>query len=362
MSDITDQELDEYITEQAELPPEEPDNGDAPNVDASSTDGDDKPSTTEEVVTTEVTTPATETPVTTEPVLPTLADGVTKASFGGYVNDKGDVVEADGTIIAKQGFARRMHEVATRSRDRIQQQDEHINNIETQLQERNNIQQTIQQSGISNSDALEALEYAARIKRGDLLGVAKDVVALVAAQGYNISDILGDDVGNSIDMKAMKNLLDQRLGPIEQQRNDAQAVTDQQLGAQREYRTFMQANQFADVHEESIVHIMKDQQCNPQQAYNQIMKFANTNGYDTSQPLGPQIEGRQKQGGTAQPNPQSQQEQVQQTNQPVTRAMPHNGAHTQGDLGVQTPPTIYSDPNDSWGEIVAEVQRAAKQQ
>lgn len=353
-------ELDQYVSEQAGIEDESTEGEDQtaqattnneekiaqPNQDQTS--GEQKPVQAQQPNTTD---PLQQSQQTSQ----TLAEGVKPHHKGGYTDEKGNIVEANGTVIAQNGFARRIHEQNQRQAQVNEQQNQQINALSSRLEERNILTDTARSYNLDNDDIAMALDIANKVKTGNVVAAAKDIVTLLAAQGHNVSEILGDDVGDSIDMRAMKQLLDQRLGPIETQRNDNEQVEAQQQQAQKEYNLFLTNNHNADIHEEAIVGVMKAQGCNPQQAYNQIVQYSHQHNFDFNQPLGPQLEARQAADNAQQGNG---------NNSPLVNSRPipnGNGANTRPQGGVQPTPNIYANPDDTWGEIIKSVQAQAGQ-
>lgn len=280
------------------------------------------------------------------------APNLRRHAGGDFVNERGDIVNARGEVIAPQGAARRLHERNVRL-----QRD--MTSLQRDLAERDHALQTVQmlngipqQYGMSQQEVAQALDLGIRIKRGDALGVAKDVIAMLAAKGHNISELVGNNVGDAIDMRAIRQMLDERLAPISQQQEQQQLETERTNAARRNYETFVRNNEYADVHGNEIVALMKRNSVNQQQAYNMLREFVVKNNLDISQPLGPQIEARMTQMRQTQ-----QSQQRQSTNN--SRPMP-NGAQTRND-GVREQAPVYADPDDSWGEIIHEAMRAAAQ-
>lgn len=263
---------------------------------------------------------------------------------GNYVNDEGDITDDKGNVITPRGPARRLHEQNIRLQRDMEQIQREAQELRVQAQGNALLNGIPAQYGLSQQEVAVSLDWAARMKRGDVLGVARDVVALAAAKGHNISELVGNNVGDAIDMRALKFMLDERLAPIDQQQRNQQLDTERERIARENYDNFVRNNEYADVHGETIVAMMQRQGVNQQQAYNMLREFVVRNGLDLSQPLGPQIEAR-----AAAIQQQKQQQSQQQVQQP-TRPMP-NGATTRSD-GVQTLSPVYADPDDSWGEIL----------
>lgn len=262
---------------------------------------------------------------------------------GTFANSKGDIVDNQGRLIAQNGFAARMYHTNRRLKATLEERDQQLNQLSQAVGEVRALASAIQQAGLTNDEVAQAMDMASRMKRGDVLGVAKDVLAIIAAQGYNVTDLLGSDVGDSLELRAMKRMLDERLAPITREEQARQQQAQAAERGRAAYERFIQQNDFAEVHANEIVNVMRRENVNPQVAYNRLLQFASANGLDFSKPLAPQIALRIKQ--------QQQQQQSQQARQ---KPMP-NGAVTRGRGAIPSVPLASAD--DDWGTIISEVQK-----
>lgn len=265
---------------------------------------------------------------------------------GTFANAKGDIVDQSGKLIASGGFAARMYHTNRRLKAQLDERTNQLNGIAQQVGEVKALATSIQRYGLNNDETAQALDLAGRMKRGDFLGVAKEVLAMVAAQGYNVTDLLGSEVGDSIELRAINRMIDERLAPITRQEKDRQRETEAETAGRRNYEKFVAENDYADVHANDIVQVMRKEGVNPQVAYNRLFQFAVTNRLDFSKPLGPQvvarIEADKKRGGNRQPNGNQR------------KPMP-NGAATRVNGAIPAQPLASAD--DDWGSIISEVQR-----
>lgn len=267
-----------------------------------------------------------------------LGDGV-------FANSRGDIVDQSGKLIAQNGFAARMYQTNRRLRAQLDERTNELLRIQQQVGEVRALATSIQQYGLSNDEAAKALDMAGRMKRGDVLSVAKDILAIIAAQGYNVTDLLGSEVGDSLELRAVKQMLDERLAPITRQEQDRQQQEYAAEQGRRAYERFVAENEYADIHAGDIVQIMQREHVTPQVAYNRLMQFASINRLDFTKPLGPQVVARIQ---------EQQRRQQQPNNRQQQKPMP-NGAATRTSGAVPTMPLAGAD--DDWGTIISEVQR-----
>lgn len=269
---------------------------------------------------------------------------------GTFADAKGNIVDQQGQIIAPAGVTARIFNKSQRLEARVQQQDATIRELQNSQSMQNAVYTAARNYGLSNEEQATAIDFAGRIKRGDVLGVAKEVVAMAAAAGHNVTEILGSDVGDSIEMRAIRRALDERLGPLQQREQQSQQEAEAERRGREAYNRFVSENDFADIHANDIAQVAQREQCSPQQAYNRLVMFASRNQLDFSQPLGPQIEARQQQLRTQQQQPNGV-----ATSQ--TKPMP-NGASTRSPgVGTQQQPVELASADDDWGSIISQVQR-----
>lgn len=275
----------------------------------------------------------------------TVPAGLQRHVSGNFVNERGDIVRADGTVIAPRGSSRRLFELNGRLQTQNNELTARYQQLERQAQETRLLNDIPRQFGLTNDEVAAALDLQARLKRGDVLSVAKDVVAMLAAKGHNITDLFGGEVGDSVEMRALQRMLDERFAPIQQQNQQRQREEQINAQARREYERFVSDNQYADIHGDIIVQFMNQNRTSMQQAYNAVRDFAARNGFDFSQPLGPQIEAM-----VARQRQQSQQQQSPSAPQ-NGRPMPNGAAFTRPN-GVQPITPAFADPDDDWGTII----------
>jgi hypothetical protein len=284
---------------------------------------------------------------------PIVERQITKAPNGNLIDERGNIVDEHGVILAAAGKARRTYEENGRLKETNRTLAEKAASTELQLREVNYLNGVPAKFGLSNDEVATALDYAGRMKRGDLLGVAKDILAQIAAAGHNVSDLLGKDVGDSIDMKAVTALLDRRLGPITQQREQQTQDNESMVAARAAYNDFLENNENADVHEDAIARLAKTDGISPQAAYNRLYKFAVDNGLDFNEPLGPQVLARREQQQQQDNGNQNRQQQQQQ------RPLPGKNAQTRAD-GVQPQVPQYANADDDWGTIIGRAMQSTQ--
>lgn len=264
---------------------------------------------------------------------------------GNFTNAKGDLLDAQGNIIAVGGFMRRQHDVLQRTRQAHEALTHENTQLKQQLQSYQGFANAAQSAGLTNDDFHQMVVLASRFKRGDAVGVAKEMVAMALAQGANVTDILGKDVGDTLEMRAMSAMIDQRLGPMNAEFRARQQRQQNEAAGRQQYQKFVAEHPFAELHGKHIAGIMESRGWPAEKAYYELRDHMNRNGFDFSQPLDAQLQARQQQ----QRNPQ-QQNNVAPNN---VRPMP-NGASTRS-AGAVAQAQQFANADDSWDSILKDV-------
>lgn len=263
---------------------------------------------------------------------------------GAFADAKGNITDSKGNIIAEAGFAARIHQTGLRQKQTIADQESHIQRLTHENGDYKALTDASRSYGLVPEEMARAVDMAGRIKSGGILGVTKEVLAMALAEGHNATDILGTDVGDSIEMRAVRSMIDEIKGPqIAQQRqqDDEAAVVREATTAMNE---FLSNNTYAHLHGAAIVSVGKANNMNPQQAYNAIVEHANKLGMDISKPLQPQFEARERQRAEQKPGQQQHQ-----------KPMPHGastrtpGANASVDSERNVP---VANADDSWRSII----------
>jgi len=265
-----------------------------------------------------------------------LGDGV-------FADTQGNIVDGQGKLIAKGGFAARMYQSNRRLKSILDERTTQLNEVARAVGEVKALATSIQTAGLDNNDMAQAIDIASRIKRGDAVGAAKEVLAIIAAQGYNVTDLLGAEVGDSIELRAIKQMMDERLAPVTRQEQARQMQTEAEQRGRAQYERFVADNEYAEVHANEIVRVMQQEGVNPQTAYNRVIQFALQNGLNPSQPLKPQLVAKMQQA-----NPRQAQQRQQQ------KPMPNGAATTRS--GGAVPSVPLANAEDDWGSIIRGVQ------
>lgn len=256
-----------------------------------------------------------------------------------FVDDKNNIVDPQtGQIIAKAGTERRLFEKTQRLGAALDDKSNRLAKYEQEDKSFDNLRGKIKSHGLSVDEFAEGINMVIAFK-SDPIGTAKKVLESVLAMGHNVTDILGADAGNAIEMSAVSKMLDERLKPLLQPLDQKRVSDEATEKAQKAWEKFCDENEYADVHEVTLDRMLgSNPDLTPQKAYNALRKFAFDRNLDFSIPLGPQIERLQsaKKNTSNRGNPPRTQKPF-----PNGSSVPQ-GSMNSGDVS----------PNDDWATII----------
>lgn len=211
-----------------------------------------------------------------------------------FVDDKNNIVDPQsGQIIAKAGTERRLYEKSQRLSSVLDERTAKLQKYEQEDKTLDNLRGMVKSHGMSTEEFAEGINMVLAYK-SDPVGTAKKLLENVLAMGHNVTDILGADAGNAIEMSAVSKMLDTRLKPLLEPLENRRVQSEQEKKAEEAWHRFCEDNPHAEVHDVLMDKLLGDNPgMRPQQAYNALRDFAAKHGLDFSLPLGPQIERRQ---------------------------------------------------------------------
>lgn len=262
---------------------------------------------------------------------------------GLYADAAGNLYDNQRRMIAQGGFVNRVQ--TTNRRLKAQNEDllRQVDELGRQFADFRGLTEAAKNYNLTTEDLTQALDFAGRMKRGDHVGVAKDLLAIIVAQGYNVTDLLGADVGDSIETKAIRHMIDERLAPITREEEARRSREDAERRGRAAYEQFVSDNEYADVHADAIVKLMNAEGVKPQQAYIRLREFAARHRLDFTQPLEPQVAELAKRDADQPPVRREQ------------KPMP-NGAATR--FNGDASPALMDSPETDWGTIISRAQQS----
>lgn len=269
---------------------------------------------------------------------------------GPKTDDKGNIVDAEGKVIATAGVQRRLYEQNQRMSSVIQHKDHQIAQLTQQIQQSQVLNALPQRLGINNEEVEGALRIAYAFKQNPV-EAARIVVAEALKKGHNLDEIIGEQQAGTLQMSAIRQMINENLGPIQAERQQVLEQQRIQRESEAAFNQFLVNYPDAEFNIDTLAELMaKDpQQGNPYQvaerAYLRLSDYCRRNGLDISKPLAEQIN-RQA------PAPANKQRNVQQ--RPNAALPSPNAGRTVVNAPVTSTPV---SANSSWRDIINSVKQ-----
>jgi hypothetical protein len=270
----------------------------------------------------------------------------TPRQFGSHfrTNQRGDVVDVNGAVIAKSGGERAVFHKLWPMMDRAYTEAAtNAQKIKT-YEEANALAKT---AGLNINEQAAGMSFMVQWKK-DPKAAIKTMLSLAQEGAIDVSDIVqgGGGFNQSAVMEAINGLLEQKLAafaPILQQYANQEQEQVIQGEVQQQYAEFIERFPDAKTHEDSIANVMRDKDVDHQTAYFITRTWAAENGLDWSKPLAPQALALQQKNGQQQQRP---------SGGGNNRQMPNmRNGRQQSNVDTDTKKTVFADPNDSWEQI-----------
>lgn len=279
-----------------------------------------------------------------------VRNGLAQDQHGNLVDPK------TGQIIARAGSERRLFERSSRADSEVTRLTEKLSNAEKNLQTVQYLNGMPGQLRLTSDETKAGLELVAEFKKNPV-ETAKKVVAMALEAGHNISDILGKSVGDSVDMRAITQLIDSKLAPLTSQRQTEQRTSANQEQAQAAVNKFLDDHEYAEVHIQAIDRLLgSNPGMTPEKAYYEIRMFAVQHDLDFAKPLGPQVEAARAEmqaanGGNGRREPARGQQAQQRTQRPMPNGSSSNGQHRQAEEPA------FAPASSAWGDIIKQAMQ-----
>ncbi len=265
-------------------------------------------------------------------------------------DDKGNLVDETGKVIARAGAERRLYEKADKFEKAASQQQQIINNMQQIHQRSANEIQALQaklddgtflaglpkQYNLSNDDVSMGMRLMANYKN-DPVATLKYILTEVQAMGHNLDGI----VDNNMNMNAISSMINQKIDPLLKNHENDTARVQADADIQKDVDTFFGRHGDAVVHEQPIARLLEaDPSLSMDAAYYKLQAYAVQSGLDWTQPLAPQIIAKQQSATVT----NQQQQNRQQDDVPF-------GVKTNTDPNTNSTPAI-ADVDTSYDDII----------
>lgn len=225
------------------------------------------------------------------------------------VDKNGNLVNAQGQIVARAGSERRLYEKSARLETQLKQEKtarqndrELLQRAATEIKGMREVYGMANDLRMSTREAMMGLTLVDKFKK-DPVDFFKYVLTQMAAIGQDVSKLAPELGAAAVSPDGIKQLIQQELrgalGPVretrEQDTREQRAIQD----AEVEYTAFVERFPDVTTHEDVIARLIQDDEhLSLDAAYYKLKSFAAEQRLDFSRPLKPQIEARQRSGNT----------------------------------------------------------------
>lgn len=209
-------------------------------------------------------------------------------------NTNGDILDAQGNLIAKQGYGRSIFHKLYPHIEHYAKENAALTSKMKNFEDANALAKS---SGLSLDEQGAGMHLMMQWKK-DPAKTIQTMLTLAGERGIDVSSITQG--GGGLDMSAYRNTvtevvtkaLEQFLPLVEnfQQTRQQQELSDNAL---TEYNAFMEEFPDAAPHQGAIASLMRDKQLSHREAYYALTAFAATNKLDFTKDLKPQLLARQ---------------------------------------------------------------------
>lgn len=274
------------------------------------------------------------------------ARGVRKLRGNIFVDGKGNIVDPKtGRKIYNTGAEARLYLETDRLRGEVSNRDKLIAETQRQVVGMNLLNGMPQKLGLNGGEVESALALAADFKK-DIVGTARKVVELALAQGYNVSQIVGEQAGDAIEMGGVKRMIAEHLEPLTSEHRQKREVEQRNAAAEEGLRKFYDEHENAEMHASVIDGLLaRNPSLTPEKAYYELRMWSHSKGLDWNSDLAPQIAALQNGGQRGAPN--------RQPTRQDTAPVPRGSTAPRGSRSMKE--SDMADPKSDWSDILRSV-------
>jgi hypothetical protein len=260
----------------------------------------------------------------------------------------GDLVNADGQLVARAGTESRHWQRANDAAREIQSMRGELDQLRTANEAFRSAATSFSTLGLQPNEMAAAANLMANWKQNPA-SVIKYLLTEAQAAGHDLSAILGGAQAG-VDPAAIRRIVQEAVAPLTSAQQEQHRVAQAHDNAAREYQDFAQQYPEALVQEEEIASLMRRfPDMSAEAAHLRLHNYALQNGFDYTQPLRPQFEARRS--GMQVLNTPSQP-------QPANRSV-LPGSRMPASNGMTDMRTAAAPASTSTRDIVAEALREA---
>ena len=193
-----------------------------------------------------------------------------------------DLVDANGNVIAAGGKERRFYETAQRERGRAEGLQKELDTVKSQLQAVNDAGTLGTQYNLTPEELTTGAQLISSYKNNPV-DTIQYMLTQAQSSGYNVDNITS---GGSTDMSAVKQMLDNALAPLVQDRQEKVEEQAAQQRATEIYNDFMTRFPDAAVHENSLSRLLQQEpNLSVEAAYYKLQSYYASRGLDWTKSL-----------------------------------------------------------------------------
>jgi len=192
-----------------------------------------------------------------------------------------DLVDREGNVIARGGKERRFYEQLQVNKQQNTTLNQQVQELQGQLEAINNAGTLGTQYDLTPEELNTGAQIIKSFKE-DPTATIKYLLTQAQAAGHNIDDV----ATGGADMSAIKQMVNEAVSPLVQDREQRVEAEEYQKKAAEVYNGFMSQYPDAQIHDNSLARLLEsDQNLTPEAAYFKLKNFYLEKGLDFSVPL-----------------------------------------------------------------------------
>lgn len=242
-----------------------------------------------------------------------------------------------GQVVAHGGIERRIYEQSKRherNASALARENAQLKAQTQGAQQANSLATQLNLSPEMQSTAFRVMSDFVK----DPVRTIEYLIAEVKGKGYTIPSLNGQ--GQATDMEALAKLIDNRLAPVLQDRQQAERVRQAEAQAKQHLDSFLDQAPDARANLDVLAEMITgDQSLNLQSAYIRFLTWCSANQLDPTQHVGLQLQARQQQQSSPAVQPRQ------------TRPLP-NGRQVNSNSAIPVGARATHDENSEWSSII----------
>jgi len=192
-----------------------------------------------------------------------------------------DLVDREGNVVAKGGKERRFYEQLQVQKQQNGTLNQQVQQLQSQLEAINGAGTLGTQYELTPEELTTGAQLVKSFK-DDPVNTVKYLLTQAQAAGHNLDDV----ATGGVDAAAIKQMVNEAVSPLVQDRQQRVDSEQKQQKAMEVYNNFMSQYPDAQVHEGSLARLLEtDQNLSPEAAYFKLKNFYLEKGLDFGVPL-----------------------------------------------------------------------------